>query len=120
MLILDPTNEECLPLLARVFPGKTKNDLIQSHEAETVMSKLHSQTSNKPLQKEHTEPSLLEGLPCDIELKFAGSDVELALGDGEVEGRSQTEGRSAGDSREGDLKLAIIDQCWSVRTHSLS
>lgn len=42
-LLLHPGCEECLSLIARVFPGKTAQELMRSHEASVVRSKLDAE-----------------------------------------------------------------------------
>lgn len=39
-LTLDPDNEECISLIARAFPGKSKTDLMQSQDAIVCERKL--------------------------------------------------------------------------------
>ena len=42
-LTLEPDNEECISLIARAFPGKSKTDLMQSHDATVCKRKLESE-----------------------------------------------------------------------------
>jgi hypothetical protein len=81
-LLLHPGCEECLSLIARVFPGKTGKDLMHSHEASVVRGKLDAEmkrvaelyapSSDKPSNSGTISPiasQYLEG----IELKMAES-----------------------------------------------
>ena len=80
-----PECEECLSLIARVFPGKTAQELMHSHEASTVsakldtemrrVAKLYTQVSDKSSSPGAISPiasQYLEG----IELKIAESAEE--------------------------------------------
>ena len=84
-LLLHPECEECLSLIARVFPGKTSQELMHSHEASTVsakldtemrrVAKLYTQVSDKSSSPGAISPiasQYLEG----IELKIAESAEE--------------------------------------------
>ena len=77
--MLDPGNEECLSLIARVFPGKTKEDLLQSGEAAAVAARLDVHIRSKSPRKRGGSkggpptPRYLAGIP---KLKFAlGGEV---------------------------------------------
>ena len=84
-LLLHPECEECLSLIARVFPGKTTHELMLSHEASTVrtkldtemkrVAKLYTSRSDKASSSDTIPPiasQYLEG----IELKMAESAEE--------------------------------------------
>ena len=79
--MLDPSNEECLPLIARVFPGKSKKDLLQSRDAAAVAARLNTHIRSKsPKKRQRTEggsslPRYLDGIP---ELKFAEISEQTA------------------------------------------
>ncbi len=103
-LVLDPDNEECLPLIARVFPGKSKTDLLQSHDAEAVADRLTSLIQSKAPQEE--EEGGRETIPAsgskgllsyDMELELAAEDdpptrpVNHAM-EGEEEGEEEEDG----------------------------
>ena len=71
-LILDPSNEECLPLIARVFPGKSKATLLQSGDAVTVETRLKLDIQSSSPKKGASRSDAMESdLPYRIDLKFA-------------------------------------------------
>ena len=80
-LVLDPSNEECLPLIARVFPGKSKQDLLRSGDAAAVAARLDTHIRSKSPEKRQRSdngsslPRYLDGIP---DLKFAEISEELA------------------------------------------
>ena len=81
-LVLDPNNEECLPLIARVFPGKSKTDLLEGSQARAAVSKLEADIRSKSPHKreEGGAPSQDKSLH-GIELRFAvdGSTSEVTV-----------------------------------------
>lgn len=89
-LLLHPECDECLSLIARVFPGKTARELMHSHEASTVctkldaemkgIAKLYTTSSDKPSDSNAIPPiasQYLEG----IELKLAESTEDKSNSD---------------------------------------
>ena len=75
-LILDPSNEECLPLIARVFPGKSKATLLQSGDAATVETRLKSDIQRSSPKKETTgNDGEEDDIPHRIDLKFADEGI---------------------------------------------
>lgn len=63
VLILEPDCDACLPLIARVFPGKNQSDLLSSPELTTISTKLKTSmresgsvsTSEPPVEKREKE-----------------------------------------------------------------
>ena len=87
-LLLHPECEECLSLIARVFPGKTAQELMHSHEASTVsakldtemrrVAKLYTQVSDKSSSPGAISPIASQHLEV-IELKIAESAEEKSI-----------------------------------------
>ena len=82
-LLLHPECEECLSLIARVFPGKTAQELMRSHEASVVRGKLDAEmkriaelyapTSDARPSNSGTIPPIASQYLEGIELKMAES-----------------------------------------------
>ena len=82
-LLLHPGCEECLSLIARVFPGKTAQELMRSHEASVVRGKLDAEmkriaelyapTSDNRPSNSGTIPPIASQYLEGIELKMAES-----------------------------------------------
>ena len=51
-LLLDPDSEECTPLLARTFPGKTSESLLASERARQLSAELEAAMPTKEKEKE--------------------------------------------------------------------
>ncbi len=96
-IILDPSSDECVPLLARVFAGKTKEELLCSHEAMQAQVKLHSivkhtadVVSMKARHRKHQLEVTAEGA------KSEKSPLKSTLGLGGLELKVEEEERSEG------------------------
>ena len=86
-LLLHPECEECLSLIARVFPGKTAQELMHSHEASMVrakldtemkrVAKLYAPVSDK-LSNLDTIPPIASQYLEGIEIKMAESVEEMS------------------------------------------
>ena len=77
-LTLDPNNQECISLIARAFPGKSKDELLTSKEAEQRRERLEREirqlaTHNHTGSIDYSTNRTLTGLLGDLNLKFEGS-----------------------------------------------
>ena len=76
-LALDPNNEECISLIARAFPGKSKDELLNSKEAEQRREQLEREIMQLTTHKhtgstDYSANRALTGLLSDLNLKFEG------------------------------------------------
>ncbi len=127
-LLLDPDNEECLPLIARVFPGKSRTNLLESRDAETISNRLASLARSKPPEAEREAVSVLGSkglLSYDIQLRMSAEDkpftppappTSATEGEGQGEGGTGGVDRAGGEGREetGAGESALSPRLWHV------
>lgn len=79
-LLLHPECEECLSLIARVFPGKTAQELMHSHEASTVRAKLDTEMKRvaKLYAPASDKPSNLDTIPPIASQYLEGIELKMA------------------------------------------
>ena len=82
-LTLDPSNEECISLIARAFPGKSKDELLNSNEAEQRQKQLEREIQKLATHKDtgstsYVTTKTLTGLLGELDLKFEGTSESTA------------------------------------------
>ena len=100
-LILDPSNEECLSLIARIFPGKSKTSLLQSSDVALLESRLKSAILSS-CPKEETSAKE-NNSPYGIDLKIADAANERDI-----------------PTREGQPSWSTVQSPWHQMSNSSS
>ena len=104
-LLLHPECDACLSLIARVFPGKTAQELMHSHEASTVRTKLDAEMKRvaKLYAPQSDKPSSSDTIPPIASQYLEGIVLKLA--------------ESAEDKSDTATSLAVSSLGTAIKLH---
>ena len=95
-LLLDPNDKSSIPLIARLFPGKTASELYHSDLANDLRpSLLPSKHQQSGLTESTSRASLLNKLPEDLTIHTAEEEKEEMNGEKKESGEGEAGSGSA-------------------------